>query len=285
VGQKTNPVGFRLGVIRGWDSNWYTDGSFADKLVEDEEIRRYLFARLKRAGLSRVVIERTPRRVILTLHTSRPGVVIGRGGAEVEKLREELKKLTSKDVQININEIKRPELDASLVAQNIAQQLEGRVSFRRAMKQSIGAAMRMGAEGVRVKLSGRLGGAEMSRTEQYLEGRVPLHTLRADIDFAEATAFTIYGTSGVKVWIFHGEIIGKPDLSPNAYAQRQQAAAPPPPERRRRREGGGRGERTERTGGEGGGRTGGGRTGAGGDGGGRTGGRRPRRGGTGPTTS
>ena len=281
MGQKTNPVGFRLGVIRGWDSNWYTDGSFADKLVEDEEIRRYLHARLKRAGLSRVVIERTPRRVILTLHTSRPGVVIGRGGAEVEKLREELKKLTQKDIQININEIKRPELDASLVAQNIAQQLEGRVSFRRAMKQAIGAAMRMGAEGVRIKLAGRLGGAEMSRTEQYLEGRVPLHTLRADIDFAEATAFTIYGTSGVKVWIFHGEIIGKPDLSPNAYAQRQQAAAPPPPERRRRERGGGRGERT----GDSGGRSGGGDGGrSGGGGGGRSGGgggRRPRRGGTG----
>ena len=263
MGQKTNPVGFRLGVIRGWDSNWFSAGTFADKLVEDEEIRRYLGARLKRAGLSRTVIERTPKRVILTLHTSRPGVVIGRGGAEVEKLREELKKLTQKDIQININEIKRPELDASLVAQNIAQQLEGRVSFRRAMKQAMGAAMRMGAEGVRIRLSGRLGGAEMSRTEQYREGRVPLHTLRADIDYAEATAFTIYGTTGVKVWIFHGEIIGKPDLSPNAQAQRQ-AAAPPPPERRRREGGrdGGRGP---------GGRDGGGR-GPGGPGG-----RRPRR--------
>ena len=277
MGQKTNPVGFRLGVIRGWDSNWYTDGSFADKLVEDEEIRRYLHTRLKRAGLSRVVIERTPRRVILTLHTSRPGVVIGRGGAEVEKLREELRKLTDKDIQININEIKRPELDASLVAQNVAQQLEGRVSFRRAMKQAMGAAMRMGAEGVRIKLAGRLGGAEMSRTEQYMEGRVPLHTLRADIDYAEATAYTIYGTSGVKVWIFHGEIIGKPDLSPNAYAQRQQAAAPPPPERRRRERGGGRGERGGERGGE--------RTERG-EGGGRSGGgRRPRRGGTGGARS
>ncbi len=267
MGQKTNPVGFRLGVIRGWDSNWYTDGSYADKLVEDEEIRRYLNARLKRAGLSRVVIERTPKRVILTLHTSRPGVVIGRGGAEVEKLREELKQLTSKDIQININEIKRPELDASLVAQNIAQQLEGRVSFRRAMKQALGAAMRMGAQGIRIKVAGRLGGAEMGRVEQYMEGRVPLHTLRADIDFAEATAYTIYGTIGVKVWIFHGEIIGKPDLSPNAQTQRQQAAAPPPPERRRR----GRGE---------GGREGGRSEGEGGRSEGRgRGGRRPRRGG------
>ncbi|MFN3597374.1 MAG: 30S ribosomal protein S3 [Rubricoccaceae bacterium] len=259
MGQKTNPVGFRLGVIRGWDSNWYTDGSFADKLVEDEEIRRYLEARLKRAGLSRVVIERTPKRVILTLHTSRPGVVIGRGGAEVEKLREELKRLTSKDIQININEIKRPELDASLVAQNIAQQLEGRISFRRAMKQAISAAMRSGAEGIRVKLSGRLGGAEMGRTEQYLEGRVPLHTLRADIDYAEATAYTIYGTSGVKVWIFHGEVIGKPDLSPNAAAQRQQASAAPQMPERRRREGGRDGGRGDARGGRGGSEGGGGR--------------------------
>jgi small subunit ribosomal protein S3 len=255
MGQKTHPVGFRLGVIRGWDSNWYTDGTFSDKLVEDEEIRRYMHARLKRAGLSRVVIERTPKRVILTLHTSRPGVVIGRGGTEVEKLREELKQLTQKDIQINISEIKRPEMDASLVAQNIAQQLEGRVSFRRAMKQSVSAAMRMGAEGVRVRTAGRLGGAEMSRTEQYLEGRVPLHTLRADIDFAHATAFTVYGTIGVKVWIYHGEILGRPDLSPNAHAQRQQqaaAAGAPPPERRRRRGEGGRGEgRGEGRGGDG----------------------------------
>ncbi|MCH7977104.1 MAG: 30S ribosomal protein S3 [Bacteroidetes bacterium] len=243
MGQKTHPIGFRLGVIRGWDSNWYTDGSFAEKLLEDDKIRKYLIARLKRAGLSRVVIERTPKRVILTLHTSRPGVVIGRGGAEVEKLREELKKLTEKDIQININEIKRPELDASLVAQNIAQQLEGRISFRRAMKQALGASMRMGAQGIRIKLSGRLGGAEMGRTEQYMEGRVPLHTLRADIDYADATAFTIYGTTGVKVWIFHGEIIGKPDLSPNAYAQRQAAAAPQPPERRRRGRGDNKGDR------------------------------------------
>ncbi len=235
LGQKTHPTGFRLGVIKGWDSNWYSEKDMPEKLVEDEEIRNYLGARLKRAGLSRVVIERTPKRVILTLHTSRPGVVIGRGGQEVEKLREELKKLTNKDIQININEIKRPELDASLVAQNVAQQLEGRISFRRAMKQAITAAMRMGAEGVRIKVSGRLGGAEMSRTEQYLEGRVPLHTIRADIDYAEATAYTIYGTTGVKVWIFRGEIIGKPDLSPNVQAQRQPVQQAPPERRRRER--------------------------------------------------
>ncbi len=235
MGQKTHPVGFRLGIIRGWDSNWYAEKDFSEKLVEDEEIRKYLSARLKRAGLSRVVIERTPKRVILTLHTSRPGVVIGRGGAEVEKLREELKKLTNKDIQININEIKRPELDASLVAQNVAQQLEGRVSFRRAMKQAITAAMRMGAEGIRIKVGGRLGGAEMGRTEQYLEGRVPLHTVRAEIDYSEAKAYTIYGIIGVKVWIFKGEVIGKPDLSPNVQAQRQQTQQQQmPPERRRR---------------------------------------------------
>ena len=276
MGQKTNPVGFRLGVIRGWDSSWYAEKDMPEKLVEDHQIRQYMNARLKRAGLARIIIERTPKRIIITLHTSRPGVVIGRGGQEVEKLREELKQITNKDIQINISEIKRPELDASLVAQNVAQQLEGRVSFRRAMKQAIQAAMRMGAEGVRIRLSGRLGGAEMSRTEQYLEGRVPLHTLRADIDYAEGTAYTIYGTSGVKVWIFRGEIIGKPDLSPNAAAQRQQLQQPMP-ERRRREgsdEGGrssrdGRGGETRNAGGPGRGGPGGrgGRGGAGGRGG------------------
>ena len=245
MGQKINPIGFRLGIIRGWDSNWYAEKDLPEKLVEDEEIRRYLNARLRRAGLSRVIIERTPKRVILTLHTSRPGVVIGRGGTEVEKLREELKKLTNKDIQINISEIKRPELDASLVAQNIAQQLEGRVSFRRAMKQSITAAMRMGAEGIRIKVGGRLGGAEMGRVEQYLEGRVPLHTIRADIDYADATAYTIYGTLGVKVWIYRGEILVRPDLSPNVQAQRQQQQQQPqqPPARRRRGRGGRGGQR------------------------------------------
>ena len=245
MGQKTHPIGFRLGIIRGWESNWYAEKDFTGKLVEDQEIRDYLSARLRRAGVSRVVIERTPKRVILTLHTSRPGVVIGRGGSEVEKLREELKKLTNKDIQININEIKRPELDASLVAQNIAQQLEGRVSFRRAMKQSITAAMRMGAEGIRIKVAGRLGGAEMGRTEQYLEGRVPLHTVRADIDYSRATAYTIYGTTGVKVWIYRGEILGKPDLSPNVQAQRQQLQQMQPERTargRRRREKSGRGK-------------------------------------------
>jgi small subunit ribosomal protein S3 len=233
LGQKTHPVGFRLGTIRGWDSNWYAEEDFQDKLVEDEEIRQYLHARLRQAGLSRAVIERTPKRVILTLHTSRPGVVIGRGGSEVEKLREELKKLTGKDIQINISEIKRPELDATLVAKNIAQQLEGRISFRRAMKQAMTAETRMGAEGVRIRAAGRLGGAEMGRTEEYLEGRVPLHTIRADIDFAQATAKTIYGTIGVKVWIHRGEILGQPDLSPNVQAQQRKQMKKKPPRRRR----------------------------------------------------
>jgi small subunit ribosomal protein S3 len=236
VGQKTHPIGFRLGVIRGWDSNWYSENDFQDKIIEDEEIRRYLHTRLKRAGLSRVVIERTPKRVILTLHTSRPGVVIGRGGSEVEKLREELKTLTGKDIQINISEIKRPELDATLVAKNIAQQLEGRISFRRAMKQAMQAAMRMGAEGVRIRAAGRLGGAEMGRVEEYLEGRVPLHTIRADIDFSQQTARTIYGTIGVKVWIHRGEILGQPDLSPNVQAQQRKQMKETPRERRQRRE-------------------------------------------------
>ena len=235
MGQKTHPIGFRLGVIRGWDSSWYAEDDIPEKLVEDEEIRQYLAARLRRAGLSRCVIERTPKRVILTLHTSRPGVVIGRGGSEVEQLREEIKKLTNKDIQINIQEIKRPELDASLVAQNIAQQLEGRISFRRAMKQALSAAMRAGAQGIRIRVAGRLSGAEMGRTEEYLEGRVPLHTMRADIDFARATAFTIYGTTGVKVWVFRGEVIGQPDLSPNVQAQRQKMDKMRPRRRRRNR--------------------------------------------------
>ncbi|MEF8815884.1 MAG: 30S ribosomal protein S3 [Salinibacter sp.] len=234
MGQKTHPIGFRLGVIRGWDSNWYSETNFQEKLVEDEELRRYLHTRLKRAGLSRAVIERTPERVILTLHTSRPGVVIGRGGSEVEKLKGELETLTGKDIQINISEIKRPELDATLVAKNIVQQLEGRISFRRAMKQAMQAAMRMGAEGIRIRAAGRLGGAEMGRTEEYMEGRVPLHTIRADIDFAQETALTIYGTIGVKVWIHRGEILGKPDLSPNVQAQQRKMKESPQQRRQRR---------------------------------------------------
>jgi small subunit ribosomal protein S3 len=208
LGQKTHPIGFRLGVIKTWDSNWYDEKGFAAKLNEDVMIRNYVRNRLKKAGISRIQIERTPKNARITIHTSRPGIVIGKSGKEISQLEEELKKITSKDVKILISEIKRPELDAQLVAENIASQLEGRVSFRRAMKQGITAAMRMGAEGVRVMCSGRLGGAEMARREQYKEGRIPLHTLRADIDYAIATAQTIYGLIGVKVWICKGEVLG-----------------------------------------------------------------------------
>ncbi len=208
MGQKTHPVGFRLGVIKTWDSNWYDEKGFAAKLNEDVMIRNYIRNRLKKAGVSRIQIERTPKNARITIHTSRPGIVIGKSGKEISQLEEELKKITNKDVKILISEIKRPELDAQLVAENIASQLEGRISFRRAMKQGITAAMRMGAEGVRVMCSGRLGGAEMARREQYKEGRIPLHTLRADIDYANATAQTIYGLIGVKVWICKGEVLG-----------------------------------------------------------------------------
>ena len=208
MGQKTHPVGFRLGVIKTWDSNWYDEKGFAAKLNEDVMIRNYIRNRLKKAGISRIQIERTPKNARITIHTSRPGIVIGKSGKEISQLEEELKKITNKEVKILISEIKRPELDAQLVAENIASQLEGRVSFRRAMKQGITAAMRMGAEGVRVMCSGRLGGAEMARREQYKEGRIPLHTLRADIDYALATAQTIYGLIGVKVWICKGEVLG-----------------------------------------------------------------------------
>ena len=208
MGQKTHPNGFRLGIVRAWDANWYDDKSFASKLQEDMTIRNYIKTRLKKAGISRIQIDRTPKRAVVTIHTSRPGIVIGKSGKEIAQLEEELKKLTSKDVKILIHEIKRPELDATLVGENIASQLEGRISFRRAMKQAITAAMRMGAEGIKVMCAGRLGGAEIARTEHYKEGRIPLQTLRADIDYAQATAFTIYGTSGVKVWICKGEIIG-----------------------------------------------------------------------------
>lgn len=215
MGQKINPVSFRLGIIRGWESNWYGGKTFDAKLIEDEKIRKYIYARIPKGGISKIVIERTLKRVILTINTARPGVVIGKGGGEVDKIKEELKKLTNKEVQINIFEIKRPELDAKLVGESIAQQLEGRISYRRAMKQSIASTIRVGALGIKVKLSGRLAGAEMARTEQYKEGRIPLHTLRADIDYAISEAQTVYGKIGIKVWIFKGEVYGKRDLSPN----------------------------------------------------------------------
>ena len=201
MGQKTHPIGLRLGIIRSWDANWYDENNFAEKLTEDMMVRKYLKNRLKKAGVSRVVIERTAKQMRLTLHTSRPGVVIGRSGKEIAQLDEELHQITKKDVKILIHEIKRPELDAYLVAENISQQLEGRISFRRAMKQSIASTMRMGAEGIKIILNGRLGGAEMARTDSYKEGRIPLHTLRADIDYGYATALTKQGIIGVKVWI------------------------------------------------------------------------------------
>lgn len=221
MGQKTNPVGFRLGIIRGWDSNWYSEDNQPALVLEDTKLREYLQARLRNGGLSSVIIERTPKRILLTLRTSRPGVIIGKGGEQIELLREELKKITNKEVQINVSEIKRPELDSSLVAQNIAQQLQARVSFRRAMKTAIASAMRMGAKGIKVKCSGRLGGAEMARTESYKEGQIPLHTLRADIDYSTATSNTIYGAIGVNVWIFKGEIIGDVDLTPAAQTKQE----------------------------------------------------------------
>jgi small subunit ribosomal protein S3 len=209
LGQKVHPVGFRLGILRTWDSNWYDEKDFAGKLAEDLKIRNYIFSRLKKAGIARILIDRTPKRAVLTIHTSRPGIVIGRSGKEITQLEEELKQITNKEVKILIHEVKRPELDAYLVAENIAQQLEGRMAFRRAMKMGITSAMRMGAEGVRVMCGGRLGGAEIARSEQYKEGRIPLHTLRADIDYAQATAMTIYGTIGVKVWICRGEVLDR----------------------------------------------------------------------------
>lgn len=219
MGQKVNPVGLRLGIIRGWESNWFGGKDFSDKLIEDQKIRKYIAARIPKGGISKIIIERTLKRITLTIHTARPGVVIGKGGSEVDKIKEELKKLTGKDVQINIFEIKRPELDAKLVGESVAQQLQARISYRRAMKQAIASAMRVGAQGIKIKVSGRLGGAEMARTEQYKEGRIPLHTLRADIDYAISEAQTVYGIIGIKVWIFKGEVYGKRDLSPNIVGE------------------------------------------------------------------
>lgn len=214
MGQKINPISYRLGVIRGWDSNWYPGEDSDKKLVEDVKIRKYLSARISKGGLSTIIIERTLKRIVVTVHTSRPGIIIGRGGTEVDAIKQELMKLTGKDVQINIVEIKRPELDATIVAESIAKQLEARVNFRRAVKMAIASTMRMGAQGIKVRCSGRLGGAEMARAEEYKQGRTPLQTLRADIDYALVEAHTIYGKIGVKVWICKGEILGARDLAP-----------------------------------------------------------------------
>src|SRR5688500_3608562 len=215
MGQKVNTIGIRLGIIKGWDSNWFDRNNYADKLVEDDKIMSYLKARLPKGSISKIVIERTIKLVTVTINTARPGVIIGKGGKEVDKLKEELKKITGKEVQINIFEIKRPELDAQLVGDSIGRQIEGRMSFRRAIKMANASTMRMGAEGIKVKISGRLNGAEMARVEMYKEGRTPLHTIRADIDYAVAEAHTTYGRIGIKTWICKGEVYGKRDLSPN----------------------------------------------------------------------
>jgi len=214
MGQKTNPIGNRLGIIRGWDSNWYGGNNYGDKIAEDNKIRKYIHVRLSKASVSNIIIERTLKIIIVTITTSRPGIIIGKAGQEVDKLKEELKKITSKDVQINIFEIKRPELDAFLVGSSIARQIESRISYRRAIKMAITATMRMNSEGIKIQISGRLNGAEMARSESYKEGRIPLSTFRADIDYAMVEAHTTYGRLGIKVWIMKGEVFGKRELSP-----------------------------------------------------------------------
>ena len=214
MGQKTNPIGNRLGIIRGWESNWYGGKNYGDMIAEDEIIRKYIFTRLSTASVSRVIIERTLKLITITITTARPGIIIGKAGQEVDKLKQELKKISKKDIQLNIVEIKRPELEAQLVASSIARQIEGRISYRRAIKMSIAATMRMNAEGIKVQISGRLNGAEMARSETYKEGRIPLSTFRADIDYALVEAHTTYGRLGVKVWIMKGEVYGKRELSP-----------------------------------------------------------------------
>ena len=219
MGQKTNPIGNRLGLIRGWDSNWFGGKDFAKKVVEDEKIRKYLKARIRKGGIARIIIERTLKRITVTIHTSRPGIIIGKGGQEVDRIREELRKLSGQDVQINIVEIRKPELDAAIVGESIAKQIEARINYRRAIKMSIQSTMRVGAEGIKVRISGRLNGAEMARSEEYKDGRIPLHTFRADIDYALTEALTVYGKIGIKVWICRGEVLGKRDLSPNVGVQ------------------------------------------------------------------
>lgn len=212
MGQKTNPIGNRLGIIRGWDSNWFGGKDFAEKVVEDEKIRRYLNARIEKGGIARVVIERTLKRVTVTIHTSRPGIIIGKGGQEVDLIREELKKLTQKDVQINIHEVRKPELSATIVGETIAKQIEARINYRKAIKMAVQSTMRAGGEGIKVRISGRLNGADMAREEEFKEGRSPLHTFRADVDYAIAEALTVYGKLGIKVWICRGEVYEKVDF-------------------------------------------------------------------------
>ena len=233
MGQKVNPISNRLGYIRGWESNWFGGDNYADNLVEDNKIRKYLNVRLVKANLSRIIIERTVKVITVTINTARPGIIIGKGGKEVDKLKEELKRITNdKEVQVNILEVKRPELDAVIVANTVARQIEGRIAYRRASKNAISTTMRMGALGIKIQVSGRLNGVEMARTEIYKEGRTPLHTFRADIDYALAEAHTKVGRVGIKVWIFKGEVYGRPDLSPNITQKIQQKKTT---SRRRRR--------------------------------------------------
>ena len=223
MGQKVNPIGFRLGINRTWDSRWYANkGNYADLLHEDLELRDFLNKRLQQAGLSKVVIERPAKRARVTVHTARPGVVIGKKGADIETLRGELARKTGGDVSLNIVEIRKPEIDATLIAENIAQQLERRIAFRRAMKRAVQSAVRLGAKGIRINCAGRLGGAEIARTEWYREGQVPLHTLRADIDYGTAEAMTTYGICGVKVWVYRGEILAHDPMAVEKRALEQQ---------------------------------------------------------------
>lgn len=248
MGQKTNPIGNRLGIIRGWDSNWFGGKAqdYAQKVVEDENIRTYLNARIQKGGIARIVIERTLKRITITIHTSRPGIIIGKGGQEVDRIREELKKLTGKDVQINIIEIRKPELDANIVGETIAKQLEARINYRRAIKMAIQSTIRAGAEGIKVRISGRLAGSDMARTEEYKEGRTPLHTFRADIDYALKEAQTVYGKIGIKVWLCKGEVLGKRDLSPNVGVAKKEGGSGGGDRDRGDRRRGGRGEGGDR---------------------------------------
>ena len=223
MGQKVNPISNRLGVIRGWDSNWYGGKKYGDTLLEDSKLRKYLNVRLAKSSVSRIVIERTLKLITITVCTSRPGLIIGKGGSEVDKLKEELKKITDKDVQINIYEVKRPELDAQIVASTIARQIEGKIAYRRAVKMAVQSTMRAGAEGIKVQVSGRLNGGEMARSEMFKEGRTPLHTLRADIDYALVEAHTKVGVVGVKVWICRGEVYGKRDLAPQFTSNQKES--------------------------------------------------------------
>jgi small subunit ribosomal protein S3 len=274
MGQKANPIGNRLGIIRGWESNWYgSKKDYAGKLIEDNKIRTYLNARINKGGIAKIVIERTLGKLIVTIHTSKPGIIIGKGGNEVDRIKEELKKLTGKeDVQINILEIRRPELDAMIVADTIARQIENRINYKRAIKMAIASALRMGAEGIKVKVSGRLGGAEIARTEEIKQGRTPLHTFRMDIDYANVFALTVYGKIGIKVWICKGEVLTKRDLNPNFVGGKESGGMGDRRDRRDDRGGDFGRDRGDRRGGGGGFNRGGGGGRSGGQGGGRSGG-------------